>query len=546
MMRFARSAWLLALLAALMFVDAVRAADELPPIKEDAKQEMVAMRDNVKLATNVFLPEGNGPFPVILSRTPYCKDAKGEGHRLFVKNGYAVVVQDCRGKFRSEGEYRPFLTDREDGFDTVNWIASQKWCSGKIGMTGGSALGITQLYAAIANPENLVCAFVIVAPQSFWNESTFINGVFKQADVGTWMEKNGAGAQLAERRATIEKTDEELSRDIIHHRHQIDIPIYHVGGWYDIFSTGTQGNFTFLQNEGAAGAHGNQKLLMGPWGHGKLTGDLAYDGGEMSAIGEIQLRWFDYHLKGIDNGIMEEPPVRYYQMAAARTGELSNKNGWQTAANWPMPANKQKFYLTGERELTAKAPTGSSSATTYAFDPANPVPTFGGANLTLPLGPQDQRQIGKREDYLRFQSAPLESDVKISGPVKIDLFASTDAPDTDFMVKLVDVYPDGYEAIILDAPFRARYRNGRKADQIKMMKPGQPEKLSIFLGSTANTFEKGHRLAVHVTSSNSPRFEVNPNTGEPLGQSTLPPRVATNSIHHDAEHPSAIVLPVVE
>ena len=513
-----------------------------------ATEYMVPMRDGVKLATNVFLPEGEGPWPVILTRTPYSKDGTfAIRWRQYNKAGYAFVIQDCRGTFRSEGTYRPFEDEKNDGYDTIAWIADQPWCNGKVGMSGASAMGIATLLAAIAQPEHLKAAFVVVAPQSLWEEATFINGVFKEADTTNWMRSRGALDQVAERKASLEDLEQQRAQDILPNRDQINIPIYHVGGWYDIFSTGTQGNFTFLQNHGRPGALGQQKLLMGPFGHGKLEGELRYKkGGGLLSGFKYEIPWFDYHLKGVDNGIMEEPAVRYYQMAAARRGAFSKKNGWRTADNWPPPATATPFYLHGSRKLTSQAPSESVAATSYQFDPRNPVPTVGGPNLTLPLGPMDQRAIPDRQDYLRFETPTLEEDVSIAGPVYVDLYVSTDAPDTDFMVKLVDVYPDGYEALLLDAPFRTRYREGRAPEQIKMMPRGEPVRLRIPLGGTANTFEAGHKIAVHVTSSNAPRFEVNRNTGEPIGVAKQPPRVANNTIHHDADHPSAIVLPIVD
>lgn len=513
-----------------------------------ATESMVAMRDGVQLATNVFLPEGKGPWPVILTRTPYSKDGTFSFRwRQYNKKGYAFVIQDCRGTFRSQGKYRPFEDDRDDGYDTIGWIDKQPWCNGKIGLSGASAMGITSLLAAISNPEHLVAAFVVVAPQSLWEEATFMGGVFKEADTTNWMRSRGALDQVAERKASLEDLDQQRALDILNNRDQIDIPIYFVGGWYDIFSTGTQGNFTYLQNHGRPGARGRQKLLMGPFGHGRLEGELRYKGGGgiLNALKD-EIRWFDYHLKGTDNGIMEEPAVTYYQMAAARRKHFSKKNGPRTAENWPVPSTAMRLYLSGSHRLSKQAPSESHSSTSYRFDPNNPVPTVGGANLTLPLGPMDQRKIGEREDYLRYETPVLEQDVSIAGPVYVDLYVSTDVPDTDFMVKLVDVYPDGYEALLLDAPLRTRYREGREPGQIKMMQPGKTVKLHIPIGGTANTFEVGHKIALHITSSNAPRFEVNRNTGEPIGVENKKPRVATNTIHHDADHPTALVLPVVD
>ena len=534
-------------IAALATASPAAAADR-PEVRKGADEQMVAMRDGVKLATNVFLPKGDGPWPVVLTRTPYSKDGQfGAMASRYTSAGYAYVIQDCRGMFRSEGEYRPFLDDQEDGFDTVNWIAEQAWCDGNVGMSGASAMGITSLVAASADPDALKAAIVVAAPESFWTEASFIGGVFKEADTTNWMRGQGAEDQVADRKASIEDTEEEASRDIASQRSKIDIPIYHLGGWYDIFSSGTQNNFTFLHNEGLEGARGNQKLFMGPFGHGNLAGELSYrNAGGILAVFAEELRWFDHHLKGEENGIGTEPPVKYYQMASARKGDSSEKNGWQTAENWPPESREVRYHLLPGGSLATEPSEDYEAATTYVHDPNNPVPTFGGANLTLPLGPVDQRQIEERDDYLRFQTPVLEEDVEIGGRVYVDLYASTDAPDTDFMVKLVDVYPDGYEALILDAPLRTRYREGREADQIKMMPAGEPVQMTVDLGSTANIFEAGHRIAVHVASSNAPRFEVNPGTGDPPGQPQAEPREANNTVYHNARQPTALVLPIVD
>lgn len=527
------------------------AADKDVPLAAGAKEVMVPMRDGTKLATNIFLPKDQtGPFPTVVTRTPYSKD-KSYGNPMiinrYISAGYAYVTQDCRGKFHSEGNYSPFETDRQDGYDTIEWIAKQDFCNGKIGISGPSAMGITGNLAAVENPPHLVCAFVVVAPESMSDESTFIGGVFKEADVGKWMQNQGAGDEVARRKSTVVVDDYWKSRDFIYLRDRINIPIYNVGGWYDIFSKGSVNNFAWLQNHGREGAKGNQKLLMGPFGHGDLSGNLAYPGdrGLIGAFNE-EMRWFNHWLKGEKNGIMEEPPVTYFMMAGAKKGEYSSKNGYRKSANWPLTYKETRYYVSKSAGLSTEAPKAAQGSTAYAFDPANPVKTYGGANLTIERGPMDQRAIGERADYLRFSTEPLANDVTIAGPVTAEIWASTDGPDTDFMAKLVDVYPDGYEAIVLDAPLRARYRHGREPKDIKMMEPGKPELLKINLWQTSLIFEKGHRIALHVTSSNSPRFEVNPNTGEAPGKSEMPPRVAHNTVYHDAAHPTALVLPVLD
>ncbi len=507
---------------------------------------MVEMRDGVHLATTVYLPEGDGPWPVILTRTPYNKAGYGQRSGQFTGHGYAFVAQDCRGRFLSEGDYVPFTTDMEDGYDTIEWIAEQEFSNGKVGITGASAMGITSNLAAAADPPHLVAAYVIVAPQSLFSESRFMGGVFKEAHAGGWMRSQGVPEQITEMKKRVLMDDEWKRTDLIHHLNNIDIPIYNVAGWYDIFVEGGLKNFMYLQNKGRDGARGNQKIMIGPFGHGQLSGDLAYpDSGSLGGNGDDAVRWFDYWLKGIDNGIMGEPAVKYYMMADAKKDDCSDKNRWMEAATWPPESTPTKFYLYEGLEISDSAPKSDEAFTNFIADPADPVPTYGGQNLRIEKGPMDQRPIGKRDDYLRFETPKLKKDVVIAGKVDMELFASTDGFDTDFMVKLVDVYPDGYEAIVLDCPLRTRYREGRTRQDVKMMTPRKPEKLLIDLWSTAITFEKGHRIAVHISSSNYPRFEVNPNTGDAPGPLIQPPRIAHNTIYHDAERPTAIILPVV-
>jgi hypothetical protein len=269
------------------------------------------------------------------------------------------------------------------------------------------------------------------------------------------------------------------------------------------------------------------------------------EGGRLESRGD-EVRWFEYWLQGKDNGIMDEPPIRYYMMAAAEKDHVSTKNRWLQADSWPPPNHELRLYLGAGGKLSASKPDLDYGQTRYRHDPANPVPTVGGQNLRIEKGPMDQRAIGDRPDYIRFESEPLEEDVPVVGDVVCDLFAATDGVDTDFMVKLVDVYPDGYEAIVLDTPIRTRYRHGRNPGDVEFMKPGQPDEFQIDLWSTALTFEKGHKIAVHISSSNYPRFEVNPNTGEAPGNNEIPPRIATNTIFHNRELPSAIMLPVLD
>lgn len=505
------------------------------------------MRDGIKLAANLFLPEGQGPFPVVVARSPYIKDnAFGAmGSTRFTDAGFAYLIQDVRGKGHSEGAYIAFNDDIQDGYDTVEWIASQPWCDGNVGITGGSALGIAANAAAIANPPHLKAAYIVIAREGgFWN--TFMGGVYKEQDSGSWQRGQGNAAQVAPTKARPVWDIFWERRDILTNREHIRIPIYNIGGWYDIFAKGSVNNFSALQNNGSKAAKGNQKLLMSPTGHGSLSGDLEYPDAGSAGFGDSdEIRWFEYWLKGIDNGIMDEPPVKFFMMAAAQKGDYSGKNRFIEAANWPLASRRVSYYLNGDKSLSTSSPEVAQGKTSYVFDPENTVATVGGANLTMDRGPMDQRVIPERSDYLRFETETLESGVVIAGQVLVELWAATDGLDTDFMAKLVDVYPDGYGALILDAPIRTRYLHGRKPDDIGMMIPNVPEKLTIDLWSTANTFEAGHRIALHIASSNDPRFEVNPNTGEAPGSKNLPPRKAQNTIYHDRDHQSALVLPVI-
>lgn len=514
------------------------------------------MRDGVRLAANVYLPAGSGPWPVVVTRTPYLKDgpfyadprsaAGVDGPQLYNDHGYVFIVQDVRGRGHSQGHYSPFSDDIADGYDTIEWAAAQSWSNGKIGITGASAMGITANLAAIGAPPHLLAAFTVVSPLDRSESSTYTGGVLRQADMERWLGFVGldAGGTLASPgfRPTSDVFSDrsEMSQGLKYVR----IPMYHVGGWYDAFDEGTLEKFVWLQNRGAEGARGQQKLLMTPSGHGPLAGDLAYPGADRTEVaGQQELRWFDHWLKGADNGVMDEPPVSYFMMASARRGAASDKNRFVPSGDWPPAAHEVRYYPSPDGGLSLDAPTVRQSKISYRFDPAAPVATVGGSTIwsDFGIGPMDQRKIPIRADYLRFKTEPLARDVSIAGPISVDLYAATDGADTDFMAKLVDVYPDGYEALVLDAPIRAQYRQGRDPALLKMMTPGVPERMRIDLWDTALTFEKGHRIELVITSSNSPRFAVNPNTGDP----TAKPRVAVNTIYLDRDHPTALVLPLV-
>lgn len=505
------------------------------------REEMIQMRDGVHLATNIYLPPGEGPWPVVLTRTPYGKDQGNAAQReaRYMSNGYARVVQDCRGRFKSEGKYAAFVDDMEDGYDSVEWIAKQPWSNGKVGMVGASAMGITSNLAAMAAPPHLVAAFVNVAHGSGYRYATYPGGAFLKNLNEEWLRGQGVPPPDVPRPIIHNYDDKDRRFDMRTYLDRINIPMYNVGGWYDIFLQGNIDSFTSLQERGGPKARGNQKLMMGAFGHGALSGDLKYPADAGSLAAGDPVRWFDYWLKGVDNGIMKEPPVRYFVM-----GDTFDKsapgNQWRTSPSWPPASTATSYYLSVSGTLALAKPAGHDKAS-YVYDPTDPVPSVGGNNLMMARGPMDQRKVSSRKDVLKFETEALKQAVEIVGPIAAELAVSTDAQDTDFMVKLVDVYPNGYEALVLDEALRLRYRNG--FEKPTPVEPNKVYSIKIDLWSTALVFNAGHKIAIHVSGSNSPRFEAHSNTWDPV-KSYDQGAKATNTVFLDGR--SRVVLPVTK
>lgn len=514
--------------------------------RAEYQEVMMPMRDGVKLATNVFLPEGEGPWPVVLSRTPYGKGtakATESRERGYTGRGYVRVIQDCRGRFASEGKYRAFLDDMNDGYDTVEWIAKQPWSNGKVGMIGASALGITANLAAMSEAPHLLCTIAIVAQSSSYHHSSYPGGVFLKNMNEEWLRAMGVPPEDVPRPIHKMYDDSFRVNDMQHYYSKIKTPMLNVGGWYDIFSQGNIDTFVGLQSQGGEGAKGQQKLAMGAFGHGLLGGKLKYPPEAAKTDNEMFNRWFDHWLKGVDNGIEREPAVRYYMMGDTFDKQAPG-NEWRTADNWPPQSTTTAYYVQPGKKLTTTAPAADSSSGTsdsFVYDPKNPVPTRGGNNLLIAMGPMDQREISGRGDVLKYETDPLTAAVEIAGPVSAELQVSTDAEDTDFTVKLVDVYPDGYEALVLDQAFRLRFREG--FDKMVKSEKGKVYPIKVKLWSTALVFNRGHKIAMHVSSSNAPRFEHHSNTWEPV-KSYDEAVKATNSVHYSAQNASKLMLPV--
>jgi putative CocE/NonD family hydrolase len=566
------------------------------------------MSDGTILRANIYHPAGAGPWPVLLTRLPYGKDIFSVfDPTQFARQGYVVVVQDVRGRFMSEGEWDPMRYEGQDGAETVAWAAALPYSNGAVGMFGPSYLGFTQWAAAVRQPPALKVIAPMVTWNDPCNGVSFRGGAMELGASASWQLNMGANVLM--RRHAGEADPRPLGRDIYLWAQQVDhlsgegywslplnefaplkqndvapaffeivehamdrtafepmtilgkhelvqVPTLNIGGWYDIFLEDTLNNFLWMRERGSTPEARQSKLLIGPWGH-TMTGSV----GEMhfgigSTVGLIDLRtdllsiharWFNHFLKGNDTGMLNEAPIKLFVMGA---------NIWRDEYEWPLArAVETRYYLHsaghantlhGDGELQTETP-AVASPDHYSYDPANPVRTRGGALLmspAFPNGVQDQRVTEEREDVLVYTSPVLAQDIEVTGPISVHLWAVSSAPDTDFVARLVDVHPDGYAQNLTDGVIRARYRDFARGEEPSLIEPGKPYAYLIDLWATSNLFQRGHRIRLDITSSNFPRWDRNPNTGHAFGiDAELV--VAQQTILHDAEHPSYVVLPIV-
>jgi uncharacterized protein len=498
-------------------------------------EHRVAMRDGVRLGTDVYLPEGEGPWPVIFLRFPYNKAlAAGIGPEA-TRRGYVFVAQDTRGRFTSEGDNLPFDADGRadgqwDGFDAARWIADQAWCDGRIGTWGASAGAVTQYFLAGTGQSNVVSQHLVVGSPSLFREGIYRGGIFRKAMIEDWL----TGANFAPHALELWTTNYPLTRywrerEIVGHYGKINAAALHIGGWFDIFAQATIDAFLGYQEHGGPGARGRQKLIMGPWTHGVLqeqAGELTFPGAG-STPGEVHdaWNWFDATLRSESTGLDDIPAVTYYVMGAA--GEPGAPgNVWRTAQQWPpLPTESRALYLQPDRSAMFRA-VESSEALVYLSDPTNPVPSLGGYELTLPAGPRDQRAIESRDDLLVFTSEPLMEPLEVTGQVVARMVMRSDAPDTDLIVRLCDVYPDGRSLNICEGALRLRLREG--LDREVWLTPDETVTVEVPLWPTSVIFNRGHRLRVHVASTSSPALDPNRQNGE--APRTGEPRVARNTV----------------
>jgi putative CocE/NonD family hydrolase len=570
------------------------------------KDVMVPMRDGVELATDAWIPSG-APAPTLLVRLPYGKDlpqllAYGLTPNVFalVEAGYAVVYQDCRGTWRSGGEFVPMLNEPNDGADTVAWLLDQPWCDGNVGTYGPSYLGFVQ-WASVSAGAPLKAIAPAVTTTDYYTApwlseggavswQTFQGWSTQMAMVETLRQlKRGSGdpqllaelvAAMADpephlaalpssRRPALEKVwpwwAEFLShpsRDafwqglsVIDRAEQVTVPALHIGGWFDIFVANTARSFTELRaRAGTADAREGQRLVIGPWDHLNATGiypdrrfGLAGDAISQDLTGQ-HVRFFDRYLRGRADALDGTAPVKIFVMGIDQ---------WRDEQDWPLPDTRYvPYYLhgsgqantaAGDGELSPAAP-AENAADTFLYDPRRPVPTLGG-RVMLPTtanaaGPVDQRPVEGRDDVLCFTSAVLTEPLEVTGHVELTLFASSSAPDTDFTGKLVDVFPDGRAIFLTDGIIRARYRNSLAEPE--PLTPGEPCELHLDLSVTSNVFLPGHRIRLEVSSSNFPRFDRNTNTGGVIADdSAEQAAVAVNRVLHGPGYLSQLTLPVI-
>ena len=554
------------------------------------------MRDGVNLATDVFMPTEGGPFPTVLIRSPYDRGAEGTytvpTAVSLAQRGYAVVAQDVRGRYDSDGDWYPFVNEANDGQDALDWVARQPWCSGVIGMSGGSYHGLAQWQAAQGGSPHLVALVPRVAYSNAYHNWVYTGGAFQLAFNLSWSISNSTRTGRRQYmwlpdemnlstlmwHLPLKTSDEAAGRDIRHwkdwvshpsyddywrsmrpvdeHYQEMQVPSYGMTGWYDVFLQGTLNNFMGMTGSAKTPeARRGQRIIVGPWIHPmaglgteSTTGDIDFGPNALIDLLDEQTRWFDYWLRDIDDGIATEPRVKIFVMGA---------NRWRESDDWPIPGTRYTPYyfhsggeansLQGDGYLDTTPPE-EEKPDEYVYDPADPVITAGGstccseADVPVSMGPRDQQPNESRHDVLVYTTPPLERDVEVTGPVKVVLYASSSARDTDFCSKLVDVFPNGYAMNAAQGIIRARSRDSWERQT--PIEPGTTYKFEIDLWSTSNCFLKGQSIRVEITSSNFPQFDRNPNTGHAFGQDAEMVK-ADQTVFHDAERPSHVLLPVI-
>ena len=542
-------------------------------------------RDGVMLATDIYRPKAEGKFPVLMIRTPYNRRDSATGIFL-ASHGYISIHQDTRGRFDSGGEFYPFKYEMNDGYDAVEWAAALPYSDGRVGMHGGSYVGATQMLAASSAPPHLVGIFPYVTAMEYYEGWTYQGGAWMQWFSESWtsglavdtLTKKTSGlirSKLWANALPVESyklldlpTAQEVApylKDWIEHETndeywkaikvsdhygKMNVKALHSGGWHDIFSGGSIRNFIEMQKQAPTEeARRGQRLLMGPWAHANTTpegkiGDVTFGKDAVLDMNGTVVKWYDYVMKGKQNEFSTDAPVKIFVMG---------DNVWRDEKEFPLARTSYtKYYLHSSKGANSLGGDGvisplipkTEKPDSYEYDPSNPVPTIGGRLCCggLPPGPTDQKANEARSDVLVFSTPALTQDTEVTGFITAELYASTSAADTDFTAMIVDVDEKGYARYLGDGIIRARYRNSTKVAE--PIEPNKVYKYTIDLWATSNVFKAGHKIRVYLSSSNFPRFNRNLNTGEKT-MGGLRMVTAKQTIYHDAQYPSSIILPII-
>ena len=551
--------------------------------------QRIPMRDGVTLSADLYFPgaaldsgntggAGEAPtrWPAILTRTPYLKASEGtlaQG-RWFAERGYVFVAMDVRGRGDSDGGFLPYFNEGRDGYDSIEWIVAQPWSDGAVGTIGGSYLGRIQWLTALERPPHLRAMVVAVPPSDPFVETPtglpspmhlcwlhYTSGRQLQLmEAVDWEQvydhlplltmDEAAGREMRKWREEVEHAQlDDYWRPLCYQDKfdQLSVPTLHISGWYDDEQVGTPLNFHGMTTQAATPeARHSQRLLMGPWGHRVNTtaklGEVDFGDAALIDLAGEQLAWFDRWLRGVG---ADEPvtPARLFIMG---------ENVWRDEQEWPLARTEwTRYHLRGaghansrfgDGALSTETPPAEEPADSYRYDPARPTPFITEATSSQIGGPDDYAAVQRRDDLLVYQSEPLTEAVEVTGPVQMELYAASSAPDTDFTAMLLDVWPSGFAQRLTDGMVRARFREGMA--QPSLINPGEVYRYQIDCWNTAHVFREGHRIAMQIASAAFPKYDRNLNTGATLGV-TSEMAVAEQTIYHDAAHPSAIILPVI-
>lgn len=568
------------------------------PVKYKVLAELdqkAPMRDGVELMIDIFRPESAGRFPAVLLQTPYNKSGQATRAKNFASRGYVVVNVDSRGRFESGGTWDPFSAKHKtDGYDLVQWVAKQPWCNGNVGTYGLSYMGWTQWWTASQSPPALKAIVPEVAPPDHFYNCPYQNGIFvcwmmdwagalsdrvpHRAGPGayggfavnreeaygklpyidfdktrnykptpwwrTWIKQNTASGDYW--KAISYQTRESYAK--------VKVPSLAISGWFDANFPGTPMNYLGMKRHGGTEAARKPRMVVGPWQHlinrHRVAAGVDFGSEAIIDWDGYVLRWFDHHLKGVQNGVLHDPPVHVFVMG---------RNKWRAAQDWPLPNTQfTKFYLHSRGSANSSSGDGTLDKTPpkaeppdeYVYDPHNPTPSAAFANGHID-GPRDISKSAERSDVLVYDTAELTEDVELVGPITAKLFAATSRRDTDWMIRLSDVHPDGRALFLAEGVMRARHRDPHRAGEfnphkLSAVEPGQSYEYTIkFWRPTGNLFKRGHRIRIEISSSYYPYYLRNPNSGQDNIGLVNRFETAKQTVFHNASRPSHVVLPIL-